>query len=376
MTGGNPHAARREDPRPIQLLVLGIDGVLTDGRILITAGGVESRAIAAQDVDAVFEARRMGLTVALVCGEHDAFAASLARRLEVTTILMGARDRVAAVHELARTCFVDLSEVCYVGASDRDASALAVVGLGLAPATASMAAKEAADRVLASGGGSGAVLEAIAHVRERNIAAARVAASPDSPPSDAGADVRHWARESADVIRRTADDVSEAIVEAARLIREALAAGRKVLVFGNGGSASDSQHLAAELVGRFVKERGPLAVIALTGDASVLTALANDYGDRAMFARQVEALGQPGDVAIAISTSGRSRNVLAAMEACRERRVTTIGITGRDGGGIPELADVCIVVPAEDMSRIHESHGFIIHALCGLIEKDLPPQAI
>ena len=156
------------------------------------------------------------------------------------------------------------------------------------------------------------------------------------------------------------------------LVTEALTAGRKVLLFGNGGSAADAQHIAAEFVGRFLRERRPLAAIALTTDTSALTAIANDYGYDDVFARQVRALGVAGDVAVALSTSGRSPSVLRAVEACRERGIKTIGLTGGDGGLLAEKVDLSLRVSASRLSaRIQETHILIGHVICELVDRRL-----
>lgn len=151
----------------------------------------------------------------------------------------------------------------------------------------------------------------------------------------------------------------------------ALRAGHKLLFFGNGGSAADCQHLAAELSGRFQRERRPLAALALTADTSVLTCVANDFGYEEVFARQVAALGQPGDCAVGLSTSGKSRSVLRALAVARAAGLHTIGLTGRDGGYMPSFCDQCVVIPHEDTARIQEAHLFIGHALCAQIELHL-----
>jgi D-sedoheptulose 7-phosphate isomerase len=156
------------------------------------------------------------------------------------------------------------------------------------------------------------------------------------------------------------------------LVASALAAGRKLLLFGNGGSAADAQHLAAEFVGRFLKDRQPLPAIALTTDTSALTAIANDYGYDEVFARQVRALGAEGDVAIAISTSGRSPNVLRGVEAARERGLRTIGLTGGDGGTLAGMVEVSLRVSASSHSaRVQETHILIGHVICELVDRRL-----
>ena len=158
---------------------------------------------------------------------------------------------------------------------------------------------------------------------------------------------------------------------AARSIIKSLRLGGKVLVFGNGGSAADSQHMAAELVGRFMKERRPLPAIALTVNTSILTAVGNDYGYDAIFARQVSALGKKGDVAIGISTSGNSLNVLNAVKEAKSMDISTISLTGRDGGRLDKISDISINVATKDTPRAQESHITIIHILCDLIEIEL-----
>ena len=159
-----------------------------------------------------------------------------------------------------------------------------------------------------------------------------------------------------------------ALERAAAAIIGSLKQGGKVLVFGNGGSASDAQHVAAELVGRFERDRKGMAAVALTSDPSVLTSVANDFGFEQVFARQIEALGRAGDVAVAISTSGQSANVLTAIEKARAMGLTTIAVTGRDGGAAGRMADLHLNVPSASTPRIQEVHRTLLHVLCDLVE--------
>lgn len=154
----------------------------------------------------------------------------------------------------------------------------------------------------------------------------------------------------------------------------ALRAGRKLLFCGNGGSAADAQHWAGELVSRFNYDRPGLPAIALTTDSSILTAIGNDYGYDRVFARQVEALGVAGDVLVAISTSGNSPNVVAAIEAARARGIATIGFTGQGGGSMATLCDVCIRIPSASTPRIQEGHEVLGHALCAMVEAAVFPR--
>ncbi len=161
-----------------------------------------------------------------------------------------------------------------------------------------------------------------------------------------------------------------ALLRAVAAIRESHAAGGTVLIFGNGGSAADAQHMAAELVGRFARERRALAAIALTADTSLLTAIGNDYGFDRVFVRQIDGLGRPGDVAVAISTSGGSANVVRGLEAARARGLRTIALTGRDGGAVGAAAEIHINVPDASTARVQEVHRTLIHAICELVERD------
>jgi len=197
----------------------------------------------------------------------------------------------------------------------------------------------------------------------------------------AGADILEI-REA--VLRRAEDAFAAAIklhermrgnlgpaIVAAQAISDALKAGNKLLVFGNGGSASDAQHLSAELVGRFQRERAALPAIALTVDTSVLTSVANDYSFKQVFVRQVEALGHRGDVAVGISTSGESPNVVAALQTAKARGLKTVALTGRDGGSVGRAADFHVNVPDQNTARVQEVHRTLLHVICEIIEENL-----
>jgi len=173
--------------------------------------------------------------------------------------------------------------------------------------------------------------------------------------------------ESAELKVRAARELAGPIAQAVELMFSALSNGNRILACGNGGSAADCQHFAAELIGRFERERLPLPAIALTTDSSILTAVGNDYSFREVFSKQVQALGQPGDVLLALSTSGNSQNVQAAVEAALERDMRVVALTGKGGGAIGRClteADVHICVPHERTARIQEVHLLTIHCLC------------
>jgi phosphoheptose isomerase len=171
------------------------------------------------------------------------------------------------------------------------------------------------------------------------------------------------------VHQRTRDALLPKVIEAAGAIRAALEAGGKLLTCGNGGSAADAQHMATELVGRFIRERAAMPAIALTADSTIVTSVGNDYGFARVFVRQLEALGRPGDVLVGISTSGGSPNVLAAIDAANRAGLKTIALTGKDGGPIGSAAAIHINVAEDATPRVQEVHRTVIHAICELIER-------
>ena len=179
--------------------------------------------------------------------------------------------------------------------------------------------------------------------------------------------------DSLEVKRRFFSDHGTDVQRAADLIADAFKANGKLLVFGNGGSAADAQHIAGELINRFLQDRRALPAVALTTDGGVLTCIGNDAGFENVFARQIEALGTKGDVCLAISTSGTSPNVTAACEQARKQGMVVIGLLGRDGGQAAALCDLALIVPSKDTQRIQETHNLIGHVVCELVEAKLFP---
>ncbi|MBW2713416.1 MAG: D-sedoheptulose 7-phosphate isomerase [Deltaproteobacteria bacterium] len=199
--------------------------------------------------------------------------------------------------------------------------------------------------------------------------------SKATPPSDLSAKFGEVFEESAQVKRAFVEAYGESMARAVEMVVEAFGAGNKILLVGNGGSASDAQHIAAEWVGRFRRERSALPAIALTANTSDLTAIGNDYGFERIFARQVEAHGRAGDILLAISTSGNSPNVIEAVKTAAAAGLKTIGLLGRDGGELLKHVDLAIVVPSEVTARIQESHITFCHALCELVDSALFPES-
>jgi len=187
--------------------------------------------------------------------------------------------------------------------------------------------------------------------------------------SDEGRATFDAALDAAIALHRGAKEQPQPVLDAAAAIVSSLARGGTLLLFGNGGSAADAQHVAAELVGRYLRQRAAMAAIALTTDTSVLTSVGNDEGYERVFARQIEGLGRAGDVALGISTGGSSPNVVAALEAARARGLQTIAFTGRDGGAVGRAAAIHVNVASSDTPRVQEVHRTLLHVMCELVEK-------
>jgi D-sedoheptulose 7-phosphate isomerase len=189
--------------------------------------------------------------------------------------------------------------------------------------------------------------------------------------------ILEYLRRSRDAVQAAIDDPAfvTTLAGIAEVTANALTGGYKLLLAGNGGSAADAQHLAGEFLARFNYDRAPVAAVALTTDSSVLTAISNDYGYEEVFARQIRGLGNSGDVFFALSTSGRSRNILRAIEAARDKRLTIVGLTGRSGGEMRRHCDICLSAPSDSTPLIQQIHIIAGHIICGIVEERLfPPQ--
>jgi len=189
--------------------------------------------------------------------------------------------------------------------------------------------------------------------------------------------ILEYLRRSRDAVQAAIDDPAfvATLAAMAEVAANALAGGYKLLLAGNGGSAADAQHLAGEFLARFNYDRAPVAAVALTTDSSVLTAISNDYGYEEVFARQIRGLGNSGDVFFALSTSGRSRNILRAIEAARDKKLTIVGLTGRSGGEMRRHCDICLLAPSDSTPLIQQIYIIAGHIICGIVEERLfPPQ--
>jgi D-sedoheptulose 7-phosphate isomerase len=346
---------------PIAVLALDVDGVLTDGRVSLGDSGSASKGLLFRDLDAITSAKSAGFRIALVTGESGALVDVVASHVGPECVLSGKKDKHAALHELADRMGVPIESICFVGDADRDAAAFGCVGLALCPKDASSRALRSAHVVLDKNGGAGAVAEAVSLLlhgkedRERGALLQR--------------DFRRIAEDSLSAHRRFIDEAPPVLAAVATTFIRAIRNGNKILFCGNGGSAADAQHVAGELMGRFLIERAPWPAIALTTDTSILTAIGNDWTFEDVFARQVRALARPGDVIVGISTSGKSPNVLRALDDGAARGAVRVGFTGERGA--PFLAphtDVCFAAPAASTPRVQELHILAWHSICETVE--------
>lgn len=188
--------------------------------------------------------------------------------------------------------------------------------------------------------------------------------------SEVKAFVNDYLEETARTLQATGD-LTDLIVVAAEVCKHSLVNGRKIIFCGNGGSAADAQHLAAELMGRFMIDRDPLPALSLTVDTSALTAIANDYGYDNVFSRQLRGIGVAGDVLVGMSTSGNSRSIISAFEVARELGIKTIGLTGSAGRGMASVSDILLEIPSSKTSHIQEAHITVGHLICAIVERDL-----
>ena len=344
----------------ILLLALDVDGVLTDGSVTITRSGEESKGIAFRDLDALARARRAGLRIALVTGEEGPLVMAIAAKAGAEFVLPAAKDKVAALEALSANAAVPLSRICFLGDADRDAMAFPMVGMSLCPADGSRAARRSATRVLGAKGGAGAVEEAVELLLGEGE-------EGDLRPGFENT-LRRITEDSIRAHEKLIIESMPILAEIASVITRAFKAGRRIYFCGNGGSAADAQHVAAELVGRFALEREPFPALALTTDTSILTAVGNDWDFKDIFSRQVRAHARHGDIVVGISTSGKSANVVRALEVARECGAVTLAFTGRNGGAVAKAADISFKAPDAATPRVQELHLLAWHGICEVVE--------
>ncbi len=345
----------------ISLVVFDFDGVMTDNRVRVHQSGEEAVWCHRGDGLGVARLREAGFDVVVLSTETNPVVAARCRKLNIKAI-QSCDDKLTALQQFAAERNLSVGQIAYVGNDINDLACMEWVGWPIAVADALPSVRAVAKWVTRLPGGGGAV---------REVADRLVAARENADPAI------EWARQSVwqslEVKQAIAgsEPLLSQIVRVARMMTDVLRAGGQVFFFGNGGSAADAQHLAAELVGRFALERRALPATALSVNSSVVTAIGNDYGYEQVFSRQLEGQARAGDMAIGITTSGKSANVIRAMETGRAMGLRTIAMTGARVGQIGTVVDECVCVPSDLTARIQEGHILIGHMLCEYAERAL-----
>jgi D-sedoheptulose 7-phosphate isomerase len=351
----------------LKAVALDVDGVLTDDTFGWDADGVETKRFAFLDVMGVSRATKAGVVFALVSGEATSFVDRYATKMKIGDVFQGTKDKASSVREFAARHGISTEEILFVGNDINDLDAMAICGLSAAPIDAHDSVIERVDYVSKRPGGHGAVREVLDLLLNRDV---QKSAGGDVPVRPV---VSTFFRDELEAHHRVLETLvtqqASELEHLQKLFTVALTAGRKLLFCGNGGSAADSQHIAAEFINRFRFDRPALPALALTVDTSVLTCIGNDSSYDFVFSRQVEALAEEGDVVVGLSTSGRSKNVLLALEAARKKKALAVGLTGKDGAArMKDVTDFVLGVPSNDTARIQEGHEFALHCVAALVE--------
>lgn len=346
----------------IKLVVLDIDGVITDGSVIVDMQGNEQKKIALKDIDAIYELHKEGYKLAAITGENSSIVDYFERRFPWDHFYRNNKKKRLTLEEIVRVEQVSMQDVCYVGDGKYDVEPLEAAGLGLCPADAIDKVKTAADIILQNPGGQGCLWELIEILKEHN---------------DTTVPQNYFYQRLAEhenVFKLMASDqkLMGDVMKIADDIADVMKQGGQLLLCGNGGSAADAQHMAAEFVSRFFKERKGLPAEALSTNTSILTAIGNDYSYECVFARQVEAKGNVGDILIGISTSGKSKNVLEALHYAHQNGIKTVMMMGDYTNlALADFCDYVIKVPSKITPRIQEAHIFIGHTIAEYVEHHL-----
>lgn len=350
-----------------KLIVFDFDGVMTDNKLRVNEHGEESVVVNRGDGLGVKMLRKAGIQMLIVSTEENKVVSCRAKKIGVPC-MQGIDDKATALRAYCVGNAVELRDVLYVGNDINDLEAMKIVGTRIVPADAHLSVKNIADVVLVSCGGGGVVRELADILLEG--AKEMGEAILDANDSELIRTRILEARNSVDLLLSNSK-IAEKILSIANLMFQALASGNRIYFCGNGGSAADCQHVAAEFVGRFFKERRALPVEALTVNTSILTALANDYDYSKVFSRQVEAFGSPGDICVGLSTSGNSKNVELAMLAAKAVQMNTVAVIGSKGGTVGDAADISLQLPSSVTPRIQEMTILVFHIICEIVENKI-----
>ncbi len=343
----------------IELIVFDIDGVITDGSVIIDSNGNEQKQINLKDIDAIFELHRRGYQLAAITGEDTEIVNYFEKRFPWKYFYRGNKTKSETIQQMERRAGISKENICYIGDGKYDIEPLSYAGLGVCPANAIDKAKNAADIILQNDGGKGCIWELISVLEKYN---------------DEECSHNYFYRrleEHTNIFKKLASDqtLMNTVMKIGDRIIEIFKAKGAVYLCGNGGSAADAQHIATEFISRFYKERPGLNAEALSVNTSTLTAVGNDYSFERIFARQLEAKAQAGDMIIGITTSGASKNVLEALRYARENDIIPVLLMGGfENPKLDDEAEYIIKVPSLVTPRIQEAHIFIGHVIAEYVE--------
>lgn len=343
----------------IKIIVFDIDGVITDGSVMVDSQGREMKRINMKDVDAVYALKKKGYKIAAITGEKTEIVSYFQNRFPWDYFYDGNKQKAKTLREIAEKEQIAMEEICYIGDGKYDVQPLFEAGLGICPKDAIDEAKAAAHIILQGKSGEGCLWELMdileAYKEESST---------------------HYFYKRLDehilLFKYLASDQTliECILNMAEEMLNVFKKGKRIFLCGNGGSAADAQHIAAEFVSRFYKERPAMDAEALTVNTSALTAIGNDYSFERVFVRQLEAKGNAGDLLIGLSTSGASKNVLEALRYAKKSGIITVMLMGNfPNRELEELCDYIIKVPSEVTPRIQEAHIFLGHLLAEYVEE-------
>ena len=343
----------------IKLIVFDIDGVITDGSVIIDTNGNEQKKVNLKDIDAIFELSRRGFLLAAITGEDTSIVDYFEKRFPWEYFYRGSKTKKETMKLIEKGTGVTREDICYVGDGKYDVEPLQYAGLGICPANSIDKAKQAANIILQNNGGEGCIWEMLKILEHYN-----------------NTDCSHnylyqRLEEHTNIMKKLASDhaVTDAVMNCGDKVTDIFKKGGQVFLCGNGGSAADAQHIATEFVSRFYKERPGLNAEALTTNTSTLTAVGNDYSFERIFVRQLEAKAHEGDLLIGITTSGQSKNVLEALRYAKKNRITTMLMMGDyDMQKVEEFVDYMVKVPSTITPRIQEAHIFLGHVLAEYVE--------
>lgn len=346
----------------IKLVIFDIDGVLSDGALIVDSQGNEQKRINLKDVDAIFALVREGYMIAAVTGEDTEIVKYFERRFPWSYFYKGIKKKKQAIEEIVRRSGHGFQETCFIGDGKYDVEAMSSVGFSACPADAVTDVRAAADMVLHNPGGNGCIWE-LAEILKR------------LKNTDKG--YQYFYDHLYDhmyIFKNIVSDyrLVEKVMQIGKDMVEILLGKGQLFFCGNGGSAADAQHIAAEFISRFYKERPGMNAEALTVNTSTLTAVGNDYSFERIFVRQLEAKADEGDMLVGISTSGKSKNVIEGLRYAKSHGMKTVLLTGdHHTREAEDVTDYMIKIPSKDTPRIQEAHIFIGHLLAEYVEKEI-----